>query len=314
MRDLLKLFKIIGESVPLWTQGQGSNLSYKCHRDQKMYIKPSGFRLDQVQTEADLVVLDLNFLDSALRTLLTHTSSSGIDQEYASLIQDSKIDKRNPLRPSMETGFHTILSGAYVLHFHSIPAVIMGHYFKKNPEMMKNFFTVTGGDLTITVIPYSTPGFELTQEVKSFEDVNILILQNHGVILNSDDRDIIFKWRAIEEKFCKDFLNSLPINVKSWESAPTEFLVGPIKVYFPDFAVYLQRLLILLRRIEGYSEEVFAFDQRQRDHNKDLYELWFAHCILYYVCPELDTLTSMEVEKLCGLPTEKYRLMLKQGK
>src|SRR5262245_58512773 len=106
----------VGSQIPHWTQGAGGNLSLKDER--WLYIKASGFRLDGVTPEKGVSRVDREKLLALLEKCRT-------EEEYSDALSQSRAPE-SP-RPSMEAGFHAVLPGKWVIHFHSLAAVLMCH-------------------------------------------------------------------------------------------------------------------------------------------------------------------------------------------
>lgn len=310
IQSLLHAFELIGNKTPVWTQAQGSNLSFKDTRSRRMYIKPSGFRLDQVKQFADLVELDLESLEKGMTTFLENKKKDFFDQDYAKVINDSKIGPENKLRPSMETGFHFVLKNDFVFHFHALAAIVMGFYFEKKRKEILDFLSRTT-NLSVNFIDYATPGLDLTVLLRAHAYSNVLLLKNHGVILNSNDPNILNEWQKIESNFCKEFLDDDKLvsfrtgNVKVEDLKPI-----PIKILFPDFAVFLNRLMGCLLKNTTDARNSYSFNPALIEKEKDMYEVWVSYWLIYSRCPELNTLSDEEVKKICDLPTEQFRLMM----
>lgn len=309
LNDLLWIFKYIGNKIPVWTQAQGSNLSLKDESLNVMFIKPSGYRLDQVTTVKDLVALELNSLRKGLTPLFGVGGGPANEETYAKTINDSKTDKDSLLRPSMETGFHLALSRKYVFHFHSLAAIVMSFYYETQKEKMVEFLKSKTG-LSYAFVDYATPGLELTQLLRANADKNIVFLKNHGVILNFDNTNFIHLWESVEREFCENFLGNQKLTEFRMGDPLPELETGvPLKILFPDFAVFLQRLSKCLIRKE--SSDLWVFNPVLVASEKDMYEVWVAYVLLYASCSRLEVLDDSEVGKLSNLPTEKFRLMMK---
>jgi len=312
IQRLIGAFQTIGRRVPVWTQAQGSNLSYKDTSDMRMYIKPSGFRLDQVRSVEDLVVLDLNTLNIGMAPLYKGEKGQAAEEIYAKTINNSKVNPLLSHRPSMETGFHLALQKKYVFHFHALSAVVMGALFDEVPDKISDFLS-RNTNLSVAFIEYATPGLELTQALKPFAQTNVLILKNHGVILNSDHLSIIEVWEKIENAFCDEFLLDRKLVLSSLESLEEESNEPvPIKILFPDFAVFFKKLKPCLKSKEGGAEGFWYFDPMLKTKEKDLYEIWLSYWLLKTTNIAIQPLEEIEVQKLCGLPTEQYRMMIKK--
>jgi rhamnose utilization protein RhaD (predicted bifunctional aldolase and dehydrogenase) len=106
----------------------------------------------------------------------------------ARLLKEGTLDSQN--RPSIETLLHSLLL-KYTLHTHSV-AVNMIVVQDNCKAILKTIFE----DDTIAFVEYETPGIELAialgREIDQFEATpKIIILQNHGLIITSEEKDEI---------------------------------------------------------------------------------------------------------------------------
>jgi len=299
----ISLNQKIARLIPLWTQGAGSNLSEKIS-DKKMLIKASGFRLDQVTQDTGFVELNYHQLKDLL---LINASQPKSEQEafYSEALMTSKFQTQNSLRPSMEAGFHALSKYKFVLHFHSLAAVLMGAH----PEWMKANH--------LYLIPLVNPGWELSQFfIKNDSELNILM--NHGVILQSNTEGILQKWDQLENSFLAEFNYSLLLSLKKkittthqYLNQPdlASFLKGPLKFYFPDMAIYFQKLkpFLIPDNVEYTSYTLSP------EANTDLQELWIATQILFQSNPQLTEMPETMIESITKLPTEKLRQTFIKG-
>ena len=97
-------------------------------------------------------------------------------------------------RPSVEVGFHSFLK-KNVIHSHSVYANVLS-CSEEGRDAAQEIFA--GSGIRHLFLPYIDPGFELTLSIKeaveeyereSGEIPNVLFLDNHGVIVHSDDAD-----------------------------------------------------------------------------------------------------------------------------
>src|SRR5689334_18694686 len=136
--QLAKECQRVGHFKPLWTQGPGSNLSFK--DADSLWIKASGYRLDHVTEKKGVAKLKMAPLAKWLATLPSYeslkdsSSHSEEEKQYAALIKEASDPQLE--RASMEAGFHVILPKNFVAHFHSIGALLMAYEQAKNPENM----------------------------------------------------------------------------------------------------------------------------------------------------------------------------------
>lgn len=285
----------IAKYLPLWTQGAGSNLSEK-ETAEEMIIKASGFRLDQVNANSGYVKLNFKTLNLLL---LNISNNPKMDQEslYSESLVQAKTDINSPLRPSMEAGFHALSKYKFVLHFHSLAAILMGEHL--DWLNLKN----------INIIPLVNPGWELSKFfINNTAEMNILV--NHGVILQSDSEGILEHWNHLEDDFLVKFkyttLKSLKNKITASNQLMTKldlakFTSGPLKFYFPDMAIYFQKLKPFLIPTEKNNFKI------SEEASKDLFEVWTATQILYQSNPQLPELPEKMIEEITKLPTEKLR-------
>ena len=187
-------------SRPDYVQGGGGNTSCKLD-DRLMAIKASGFRLDQVREDQAYAVLDYQ----ALRSFYSHADPAGyadIEKEGSSRAGAAiqKIDGLPQLRPSVETGFHSLLD-IYVLHTHPVYANLVtccSEGREVAAAALAGLLAETGE--TMAFVPYINPGTQLTFAVDrarreaaaangSGRLPRILFMQNHGLIITADDVD-----------------------------------------------------------------------------------------------------------------------------
>jgi len=210
MEQIIKLFKSLPES---FIQGSGGNFSIK--ENGKIYIKPSGYTQDNVQ---DLSICDLAYLQ----------------EEYAKTDVDwEKVHEKaqcNHLKPSMELGFHTILPHKYVLHFHNV--------FMTTLTSIKN-----GPQLPYCTVDYACPGIELAKLVQRVKNEKIILLRNHGQIIQADSVDEL---KFLLEKM-KSFYQDIFDCTFTIPDVKNNILPGPFSLLnnrflFPDAAVFGEEL------------------------------------------------------------------------
>ena len=211
IKDFVEISKYAGERIDL-VQAAGGNSSVKLDNGE-MLIKASGFLLSDVNIQdgysrvftkpvAEIVKNDavINSKNKRQRELLT-----------AQFLKEATIDKQN--RPSIETLLHSLLN-KYTLHTHSI-VVNMIVVQKKWKEILNTIFK----EVEIAYVEYETPGIELAialdKELRKFDKVpNIIILQNHGLIVTSDEKDEI---KILTEYVIEQIENYLKIDMRRYK-------------------------------------------------------------------------------------------------
>jgi len=190
-KELEKISLNVGSMTDM-IQGGGGNTSVKLN-DELMAVKASGYMLKQITTDDGYAVVNYKDIKSFYENI---DPASGIDYEKDSteVIKKCivKMEGMRELRPSVEVGFHSVLK-KYVIHSHSVYANIIC-CSKNGQELVKKFFS--GTTYSHLWIPYINPGFSLT--LKIIDGINelkksggkfpeVIFMENHGLIVNSDD-------------------------------------------------------------------------------------------------------------------------------
>lgn len=177
-------------------QGGGGNTSAK-GTDGLMAIKASGFELKQMDDHNGFA-----FVEHAPVTNYFSAVSLRLDQqvdfekESGDLVKSltKEIAPYAIARPSMETGFHSILH-TYVVHTHSVYSNLIN--CRQDVKEVLAAFEATLGR-KVELIPYYNPGFWLTTAIQQSIDLaaqegrakpQIFFLQNHGIIVAADSVD-----------------------------------------------------------------------------------------------------------------------------
>ena len=141
-----------------------------------MLIKASGTWLINSLDKDIFVEVDLNSI--------TEKINNGKEDNFI----DDIISKNN-LHPSSETSFHALINRKYVLHVHSTATIANAISQSSGFDLRKYL------DEDFIFVPYCRPGFTLTMEIKKLilPSTNILILENHGLIVAGDDIEDTYK-------------------------------------------------------------------------------------------------------------------------
>jgi ribulose-5-phosphate 4-epimerase/fuculose-1-phosphate aldolase len=168
-----------------WVQAAGGNGSVKDVGSDRLWIKASGFRMEEVGpggTEGQ-VALRLSQARQMVdeRRYLGLPAGAMQDRARQDLAQAALPGQT--LRPSLETGFHA-LGGRVVLHTH--------------PESVLAFLCLRDGkarlesliDEPFAWVPYTHPGHSLACYVadaaRDRPEARIFFMKNHGLIVNAD--------------------------------------------------------------------------------------------------------------------------------
>lgn len=190
MRDYVALSAACGARAD-YVQGGGGNTSVKLD-ERLMAIKASGYRLGQVGMDDGYAVLDFAnikaFYQGTDPATLADVEAQGSAQAKANTLS---IDGLKALRPSVEAGFHSLLS-RFVLHSHSVYANLVCCCKDGQAQAEK---ALEGAPFDYCFVPYINPGANLTFSVAAAlkraqeegKHPSVILLQNHGPIVHNDD-------------------------------------------------------------------------------------------------------------------------------
>lgn len=191
MKSFVAMCKKIG-SMPDYVQGGGGNASCK-HGENKMAIKASGFTIKDITETAGYV--DVDYLK--IKEYHTHVQPGELaarEKEATPFALSCVFPSADgsALRPSVETGFHSLMK-KYVMHTHPVYANVLT--CAEGGEALARRILP---DTDFVWIPYINPGFSLTLAVhaamNAYEAENgvsprIIFLENHGLVTTSDDAE-----------------------------------------------------------------------------------------------------------------------------
>lgn len=298
----VKTCRFIGQRVPHWTQGAGGNISFK-HKGE-LLIKASGARLDSVTQENGLSGIAINpFLDEIFAAA---KAGGKAELLYNKAIERHASERPGFSRPSMEAGMHALLEKKWVAHFHSVFALLAAHEFEKNPTRMRAWLRANGFE-DIVFVGFEIPGLELSNRLSAQPSIEIFVLKNHGVVIQSDQsmlneagepQSALMRWLVFEQIFSREFGYVLP-----GKNQP-----APLRCYFPDTAVFLGRVTALLEKTATEDRFMLATDALADD--RDASEIWQATQLLFTMCPDLEEIEPLKAARIAKLPTEEYRKKL----
>jgi ribulose-5-phosphate 4-epimerase/fuculose-1-phosphate aldolase len=302
--EFLLINKFVAQRVPFWTQGAGSNISVKLSKRQ-MLIKASGFRLDQVTQTVGWLEIDYFLLKENLAKI--EISEAG-EAEYSKIVNAAKSKTTDSARPSMESGFHALLEAPIVAHFHSLAAILMFHYFQNEKVLLQNWLEQQDKKWHWHFQEIIAPGLALSKALDG-QKSNVIILQNHGVILQLNSLTELKEWADLELEFCRYFkldclLRCLSDQNFSFDDLLHEFSTGPFKIYFPDMVIYLAKVESSLNLLSNSTYQLKS-DSKTGDFGP--LELWLATQILFQTCPALLELDEPLAKQINNLPTEQLR-------
>lgn len=231
INNLVNLSKKIG-SYPEFVQGGGGNISVKINQN-LMAIKASGYLLKDVKYDDGFSFVNNQNIADYLKN---KTSSETAESDFDSFIIANKIhlDGYPNLKPSIETGFHSILPQKYIIHTHSVYVNILC-CSKEGENIVKKLFP------DAFWVQYANPGKEITLEITiSIDNIssNLYFMQNHGIIVCSENAEDAYNLhKFVNDKIISHFNIDNGYNFK--ENYNFDFKNYGDAVLFPDQIVYL---------------------------------------------------------------------------
>lgn len=263
LQELHKISKAVGNAPDL-IQGGGGNTSVKFDEN-LMAIKASGFELKEVNEKTGFSIVSYKNISNYFNGINLKIDKNW-DEDSVKFILNQNLQHKNlpKLRPSMETGFHSVLN-KFVIHTHSVYSNIV-NCSENGQQTLIDIFRKT--EFLPIWIPYRHPGFWLSHLIN--EQINIFkvefkrfprvfFLENHGLITTTEDTNscikldqeinqIIKKYFEINEKYPEIRIKKIEENLFQNES---DYLTEKFKnkkinekyfdnVLFPDQTVFFQ--------------------------------------------------------------------------
>ncbi len=196
---LIRMSKYAGQRFDL-VQAGGGNTSVKF--GDKMYIKASGYLLSELTPNTGHTIVETEKVVQILEDeeVLSISDKKKKDAAASKKLQLAKTS--DGPRPSIETYLHALLY-KYTLHVHSISVNLFTSHQNGQHELKEL-------DSEALYVRYETPGIELALELKTRMEAyyvkegripHVIFLQNHGLIISSDNYEDI---EAFNEKVVID--------------------------------------------------------------------------------------------------------------
>ncbi|HAN04925.1 MAG TPA: hypothetical protein DCQ25_06710 [Elusimicrobia bacterium] len=157
---------------PDLTQGGGGNVSVKTGAE-LMLVKASGYRLGDVTPARGWALVNYGNIKRRI------AAGSGGDAEFSDFIlsQALPVKGQPPAKPSIETGFHSLLN-TVVIHTHSVYANVL-NMSAEGHKLGRELFP------TAEFLPYKAPGAQLCAAINERAQPaapQVFFLANHGLV------------------------------------------------------------------------------------------------------------------------------------
>jgi ribulose-5-phosphate 4-epimerase/fuculose-1-phosphate aldolase len=316
LNTLRHLSRYVGERFDL-VQGGGGNTS--CKNDNIMFIKASGKMLSDMTLNSGYSTIDNKRL---IHDICNNTVKDIMTYNYF-----------GKTRSSIETFMHSILH-KYVLHLH--PIQINKVLILKDAKMIVN--EICSESL---FLPYITPGLAIcTQLLDKWKDEKIIFLQNHGIIITSNNiSELYILLENTIEKFEKylniDYSSYKYVNTISKYIDPSykyitwlcedEIIKKYIhnveilndKITFPDALIYCGLKIMkyidissnIIPAIVLYKDNIYIIGTTL-NKCKEIQDVFKAKLLISDIDEEKTYLSDDEICFLNNWDAEKYRQML----
>lgn len=318
--------------------GTGGNVSLKFD-DGSMFIKASGKRISHMKEDEGVVSLSYQALREYFHTVLPHEKG----EEESSQLISSLVHAESIGRPSIETGFHTLLPYA-VIHSHSV-YVNMFACSSAFEQMADTLFL--GSSTPYLSIAYAKPGYHLTHlfldKVRRLSArPKVIFMKNHGVVvsastmedaimLHEDVNDRIMKYFGFTtDDYPKGSLFHLDDTCSVSKSTFLhQFVKNNIEIFerineyilFPDLTVFCQDILVTEDAtsiakivINKHTGEIIYNTAKKEAHCIEENLIAFAFLYTYMKEHHLTPvyISEKEADSIRNMEQEKYRRMLLQ--
>ena len=284
----LKAHSVRVGSNPDLVQASGGNTSWKS--DKTVWVKGSGKRLK----------------DAVSEDIFSSINYAALTQDEVLACEDFSNLILNDISPSIEANFHIFLRTNFVTHVHSLGSIAIGVATRSYEYRTLN--------RDVRFVPYARPGVELVNAIsrtEGFED-NILILQNHGVIVSDQESFEIENKIEKLERDIQEYFEKIPQN----DSFPSWIDILTSGVLTPDEAVFLGAKPFVTSDepfpnsvgINSNGELLFP-DGFSRDRT-DLAKFYVRVAKLIERKTQVDYLSEKEVHELLGWDKEKIRIAM----
>jgi rhamnose utilization protein RhaD (predicted bifunctional aldolase and dehydrogenase) len=169
IQDLLGLAARLGQD-PRVIQGPGGNISLK--RDGIMWVKASGTWMINAMAQPILIPVDLAAVQAGLE------AGDPSCETCSDFVRHDLLP--SPLRPSIETTLHAVMTQSVVVHVHCVETIVQA-CLSNAPQRLAA--TLQGLDWIF--VPYVRPGVSLAREMARHlrRNTNVVVLGNHGLVV-----------------------------------------------------------------------------------------------------------------------------------
>jgi HAD superfamily hydrolase (TIGR01549 family) len=323
--NLTDISRYCGERFDL-TQAAGGNTSVKVN-DDIMIIKSSGVNLSDISLSNGYSILNNVVLRKDVKDNLYNPIES-----YNTLINN---------RASMETYMHSILK-KYTVHLH--PIQVNTILIQKNYKQI--IYNLFGQD--VCIIDYKCPGVELSSTIfEKYKGEKLIFLQNHGIIITTDDfnqiKFILEDTLLTCEKYLNKsfesykFVNNISETIKEVCDIDVLSLLSEYnydnlldKSFFPDKVIFCGHNFLNIKDISLIEEDMKKYYKKYKNYPsiiiaknnvyiagptivkcREIESVLKSHYLMTSGKEKMNFLSDSDSDKLTNLESEIYRKNLK---
>lgn len=284
----LKAHSVRVGSNPDLVQASGGNTSWKS--DKTVWVKGSGKRLK----------------DAIIEDIFSSINYAALTQDEVLACEEFSTLILNDIPPSIEANFHIFLQSNFVTHLHSLGSIAIG--------VATRSYEYRNINHEVRFVPYARPGVELVNAIyrtEGFAD-NILILQNHGLIVSGQESiDIENKIEKLERDI-HEFFEKIPKNdsFPSWIEILTSGVLTPDQAVFLGAKPFVKSEESISSSIGINSSGELLFPDGFSSDRTELAKFYMRVAKLIGRKTQVEYLPEKEVHELLGWDKEQIRIAM----
>lgn len=218
IKSFVAVCDVVSDALDM-IQAGGGNASAKFMNGEQteMLIKASGFLMSDVTSDNGYTKVSVPMILQVLEDVKSGKLSTQDESHINAKVSEANL---GTLRPSIETFLHALLPQTYVLHVHALTTLVYASSKTFVEDYHGQFTDPYWMKQSTLLIPYKKPGIDLAlsmkQHIERYQAVyqafpTTVIMQNHGLIVASDDEKTLMNHMIIIESSIKSKMN-LPEN------------------------------------------------------------------------------------------------------
>ena len=285
--DLIKHSASVGGDLDL-VQASGGNTSWKSAGT--VWVKGSGQRLRDATSQP--IFAQINYGELSQNQIITCP-------DFTPYVVGTVL-------PSIEANFHIFLRANFITHLHSLGSIAIGVATRSHEYRSLNH--------EVRFVPYARPGVELVNAIfrtEGFAD-NILILQNHGVIVADQESFEIENKIEKLERDIHEYFEKIPDNdsFPSWIDILTSGVLTPDEAVFLGAKPFVKSEEPFPNSVGINSNGELLFPDGFSSDRTDLAKFYMRVAKLIEKRTQVNYLPEKEVHEILGWDKEQIRIAM----